>query len=60
MLSANTDEVNKLHKQLNSSDDSSEKASLCGKLEKLMTKDAAYYAESVQLLKPEIAKRGND
>ena len=57
MIEANTYEQDKLIKQLNSSENSSEKASLCSKLEKLMTKESNYYAEGVKLLKPEMASK---
>ena len=58
MVSANTDEENNLLKQLESSDDSSEKPTLCSKLEKLMSKYATLSSQIVQLLKPEIASKG--
>ena len=53
----NGHELNKLFKQLESSEDSSEKLTLCSKLEKLITKESNYYAEGVKLLKPEIASK---
>ena len=43
--------------QLESSEDSSEKTTLCSKLEKLMSKNATLSSEIVQLLKPEIASK---
>ena len=42
---------------MESSEDSSEKTTLCSKLEKLKTKESNYYAEGVKLLKPEIASK---
>ena len=55
-INASIEEGGKLIRQLEKSENSSEKASLCNKLENLMIKDAACYADIDPLLKTDISK----
>ena len=56
-INASIEEGGKLIRQLEKSENSSEKASLCSKLEKLMTKYSASCANFIPLLKPDIAAK---